>query len=56
MKKIFFTFLFLFAMFSTVEAMICKTHSEESPVVTFANGFSCPLGASFETRNEGCEL
>lgn len=29
MKKIFFTFLFLFAMFSTVEAMICKTNSEE---------------------------
>ena len=28
----------------------------DAPVVTFANGFSCPLGASFETRNEGCEL
>ena len=28
----------------------------DAPIVTFANGFSCPLGASFETRNEGCEL
>lgn len=28
----------------------------DAPVVTFANGFSCPMGASFETRNEGCEL
>jgi hypothetical protein len=28
----------------------------DAPIVTFANGFSCPLGASFETRKEGCEL
>lgn len=28
----------------------------DAPNVIFANGFTCPLGASFETRNEGCEL
>lgn len=28
----------------------------DAPQVNFSNGFSCPIGASFETRNEGCEL
>ena len=28
----------------------------DAPNVIFANGFTCPEGASFETRNEGCEL
>lgn len=28
----------------------------DAPNITFESGFSCPIGASFETRNEGCEL
>lgn len=28
----------------------------DAPRVTFGQGFTCPLGASFETRQEGCEL
>ena len=28
----------------------------DAPSVTFSNGFTCPIGASFETRSEGCEL
>lgn len=28
----------------------------DAPQVEFEENFSCPLGASFETRNEGCEL
>lgn len=28
----------------------------DAPIVEFETGFSCPLDASFETRNEGCEL
>lgn len=28
----------------------------DAPQVIFGDNFSCPLGASFETRNEGCEL
>ena len=28
----------------------------DAPQVVFEGNFSCPLGASFETRNEGCEL
>jgi len=28
----------------------------DAPQITFEGGFNCPLGASFETRNEGCEL
>lgn len=28
----------------------------DAPIVVFDNNFSCPLGASIETRNEGCEL
>ena len=28
----------------------------DAPVITFGHGFTCPVGASFETRNEGCEL
>lgn len=28
----------------------------DAPKVTFEKGFKCPMGASFETRNEGCEL
>lgn len=28
----------------------------DAPNVIFKSGFSCPIGASFETRNEGCEL
>ncbi len=28
----------------------------DAPNVIFKPGFSCPIGASFETRNDGCEL
>lgn len=28
----------------------------DAPQIIFEDGFSCPLGATFETRNEGCEL
>jgi hypothetical protein len=28
----------------------------DAPEVVFENGFLCPAGATFETRNEGCEL
>lgn len=28
----------------------------DAPTVTFDQCFTCPVGASFETRNEGCEL
>ena len=28
----------------------------DAPTVTLESTFSCPLGASFEIRNEGCEL
>jgi len=28
----------------------------DAPQVVFEENFSCPLGASFETRSEGCEL
>jgi hypothetical protein len=28
----------------------------DAPIVNFESGFTCPAGASFETRNEGCEL
>lgn len=28
----------------------------DAPKVIFENGFCCPIGASFETRSEGCEL
>ena len=28
----------------------------DAPMVTFDPCFTCPVGASFETRNEGCEL
>lgn len=28
----------------------------DAPQIIFDTGFSCPTGASFETRNEGCEL
>lgn len=28
----------------------------DAPNVSFDSNFTCPLGASFETRNEGCEL
>ena len=28
----------------------------DAPIVEFDAGFTCPVGASFETRNEGCEL
>lgn len=28
----------------------------DAPNVVFELGFSCPVGASFETRNEGCKL
>ena len=28
----------------------------DAPQVYFEKGFTCPTGASFETRHEGCEL
>ena len=28
----------------------------DAPQVSFADTFNCPIGASFETRSEGCEL
>ncbi|MBQ8593241.1 MAG: hypothetical protein IJ467_02975 [Bacteroidaceae bacterium] len=28
----------------------------DAPEVVFGDNFSCPIGASFETRNEGCKL
>ena len=28
----------------------------DAPEVVFEDTFSCPIGASFETRSEGCEL
>lgn len=28
----------------------------DAPIVKFEKDFSIPIGASFETRNEGCEL
>ena len=28
----------------------------DAPDIIFEPGFSCPIEASFETRNEGCEL
>ena len=28
----------------------------DAPTVVFDNNFTCPLGASLETRHEGCEL
>ena len=28
----------------------------DAPQIFFDAGFECPVGASFETRHEGCEL
>ena len=28
----------------------------DAPTIIFEDGFNCPLGATFETRNEGCVL
>ena len=28
----------------------------DAPTIIIEDGFDCPLGASFETRNEGCVL
>ena len=44
--------IFLLGLFLAIPVTV----SARKTIYVRANGFSCPLGASFETRNEGCEL
>ena len=45
--------IFLLGLFLAIPVTVS---ARKTIYVRSANGFSCPLGAAFETRNEGCEL
>ena len=41
---------------SSLSSSLTVGGNSTAPQIFFDTGFECPVGASFETRNEGCEL